>query len=113
MAPTTRILSGTARASIAAADAGRALVAARLVEPSVLIDLVDASGLRGRGGAGVPTGRKWRTLASYASSSNPTPVIVNAAEGEPGTFKDRAIVNENPYLVLEGALIAAFAIGAV
>ncbi|MEO5901431.1 MAG: hypothetical protein ABIR68_15075, partial [Ilumatobacteraceae bacterium] len=113
MATTTRILIGTPRASIAAADAGKALVAARLVAPSLLIDLVDESGLRGRGGAGFPTGRKWRTVASYASSTTPTPVIVNAAEGEPGTFKDRAIVNENPYLVLEGALIAAYAIGAV
>jgi NADH-quinone oxidoreductase subunit F len=85
----------------------------RLVEPSVLIGLIGDAGLRGRGGAGFPTGLKWRTVSSYASPTEPTPVVVNAAEGEPGTFKDRAIVNENPYLVLEGALIAARAIGAV
>ncbi|MCU1500936.1 MAG: hypothetical protein JWM12_290, partial [Ilumatobacteraceae bacterium] len=113
MATTTRILTGTPRASFTDAKAGGALEAARLVEPSVLIDLVAESGLRGRGGAGFPTGRKWRTVASYASPTNPTPVVVNAAEGEPGTFKDRAILNENPYLVLEGALIAARAVGAV
>jgi len=90
---------------------GRALVAARAVEPEALIGELEASGLRGRGGAGFPTGTKWRTIASYASAVLETSVVVNAAEGEPGTYKDRAILTANPYAVLEGALIAAHAMG--
>jgi NADH-quinone oxidoreductase subunit F len=94
------------------AEGGAGLVAARGVEPDVVIAEVEASGLRGRGGAGFPTGTKWRTVASYASPALATTVVVNAAEGEPGTFKDRAILRANPYAVLEGALIAAHAVGA-
>jgi len=90
---------------------GGALAAARAVEPEALIAELEASGLRGRGGAGFPTGTKWRTIASYASAVLETAVIVNAAEGEPGTYKDRAILSANPYAVLEGALIAAYAMG--
>jgi NADH:ubiquinone oxidoreductase subunit F (NADH-binding) len=77
-----------------------------------VIDVVQASGLRGRGGAGFPTGRKWRTIRQNASARWPTTVVVNAAEGEPGTFKDRTILRCNPYHVLEGALIAAHAVNA-
>ncbi len=91
---------------------GAGLAAARAVEPDVVIAEVEASGLRGRGGAGFPTGTKWRTVAAYGSSVLATTVVVNAAEGEPGTFKDRAILRANPYAVLEGALIAAHAVGA-
>ena len=65
------------------------------------------SGLRGRGGAGFPTGAKWTTVAALASDTLPTSVVVNGAEGEPGTFKDRAILRANLYAVLEGAVIAA------
>lgn len=79
--------------------------------PSELISLIEASGLRGRGGAGFPTGTKWRTVAEM-SSAVPTSVVVNGAEGEPGSFKDRAILRNNPYQVIEGALIAARAVGA-
>src|SRR5688572_11198334 len=89
---------------------GRGLRAARQVEPQVVVDEVDAAGLRGRGGAGFPTGVKWRTVAANASAI-PATVVVNAAEGEPGTFKDRAIVRRNPYAVIEGALIASHAVG--
>ncbi len=110
---TSRLLTGTPVATLGDSAAGAALAAARAVTPDVLIDLLTDAGLRGRGGAGFPTGLKWRTVASYTSPSEPTPVVVNAAEGEPGTFKDRAILLENPYRVLEGALIAAHAIGAV
>jgi NADH:ubiquinone oxidoreductase subunit F (NADH-binding) len=77
-----------------------------------VIDAVASSGLRGRGGAGFPTGRKWQTVAASASDALPTTVVVNAAEGEPGSFKDRMILRRDPYRVLEGALIAAFAVGA-
>ena len=69
-------------------------------------------GLRGRGGAGFPTGEKWRTIKSFESPVLRTSVVVNAAEGEPGTFKDRTIIRANPYAVLEGALIAARVMGA-
>jgi NADH:ubiquinone oxidoreductase subunit F (NADH-binding) len=86
---------------------GRGLDAARRVDPQVVIAELEASGLRGRGGAGFPTGVKWRTVAEQASSSVATTVVVNAAEGEPGTFKDRSLLRANPYAVLEGALIAA------
>lgn len=73
---------------------------------------MDASGLRGRGGAGFPTGQKWRTVAENALSTLQATVVVNAAEGEPGTFKDGAIMRANPYRLLEGALVAAMAVGA-
>jgi NADH:ubiquinone oxidoreductase subunit F (NADH-binding) len=92
---------------------GKGLVAARRLAPAAIRQKVLASGLRGRGGAGFPVGRKWETVAEYlASSTVPSTVIVNAAEGEPGTFKDRTILRRNPYVVLEGALIAARAVGA-
>ena len=91
---------------------GEGLRAARLVEPEVVIAELEASGLRGRGGAGFPTGRKWRTIAEFSSDVLRTAVVVNAAEGEPGTFKDRAIIAANPYAVIEGALIAARVFGA-
>lgn len=80
--------------------------------PELLIDRLTASGLRGRGGAGFPTGAKWRTVRDNSSSVAPTTVVVNGAEGEPGTFKDRTILRCNPYHVLEGALIAALAVDA-
>ena len=73
------------------------------LDAAALIDVVTQSGLRGRGGAGFPTGAKWSTIAGLASDALPTTVVVNGAEGEPGTFKDRAILRANPYAVLEGA----------
>lgn len=89
-----------------------ALAVAASNDPIDLIGAVTDAGLRGRGGAGFPTGVKWQTVADSRSFREPTAVIVNAAEGEPGTFKDRAILRANPYRVLEGALIAARAVGA-
>src|SRR5437764_978416 len=86
---------------------GVGLEAARQMEPDAIIEQLTASGLRGRGGAGFPTGVKWRTVRDDASPDLATTVVVNAAEGEPGTFKDRTILMNNPYTVLEGALIAA------
>ena len=94
------------------AGGGRGLEAARRLGPEGVIDDIAASGLRGRGGAGFPTGVKWRTVATNRSPVLPTTVVVNAAEGEPGSFKDRAILRANPYRVLEGALAAALAMGA-
>ena len=95
----------------AGGGAGRTL--ALDMDAASLIDVVTTSGLRGRGGAGFPTGTKWSTVAgASASDALPTTVVVNGAEGEPGTFKDRAILRANPYAVLEGAVIAARAVGA-
>jgi NADH:ubiquinone oxidoreductase subunit F (NADH-binding) len=94
------------------AGGGHGLENARTVEPVAIIDELEVSGLRGRGGAGFPTGRKWRSVAAFESDVLATMVVVNAAEGEPGTLKDRAILRLNPYEVLEGALIAAVALGA-
>ena len=91
---------------------GKGLDAARQVEPDTLIAEVEASGLRGRGGAGFPTGTNWRTVAENRSAELPTTVVVNGAEGEPGTYKDRTILAADPYSVIEGALIAAHAVAA-
>jgi NADH-quinone oxidoreductase subunit F len=91
---------------------GRALDEAARAGATAVIDEIEASGLRGRGGAGFPSGRKWRTVAELHSPVFPSAVVVNAAEGEPGSFKDRAILRANPYHVLEGAIVAAGAVGA-
>ncbi len=100
-------------AEYVAAGGGKGLTAAKAVEPETIIEELAASGLRGRGGAGFPTGQKWRTIKSFASPLLRTSVVVNAAEGEPGTFKDRTIIRSNPYAVIEGALIAARAMDAL
>ena len=78
--------------------------------PDAVIDTVIASGLRGRGGAGFPTGLKWR-FARQATGS-PKYLICNADEGDPGAFMDRSLLEGDPHGVLEGMLIAAYAIGA-
>jgi NADH:ubiquinone oxidoreductase subunit F (NADH-binding)/nucleotide-binding universal stress UspA family protein len=86
---------------------GNAARSVRGASPDEIVGLLCSSGLRGRGGAGFPTGTKWKTVAAYRSSRHGTTVVVNAAEGEPGTFKDRALLRTNPYRVLEGAIVAA------
>lgn len=88
---------------------GLGLARAQDLGPLETIDVVDRSGLRGRGGAGFPTGRKWRSIA--AADADRRFIVCNAAEGEPATFKDRALIRANPYQLLEGILIAAFALG--
>jgi NADH-quinone oxidoreductase subunit F len=77
--------------------------------PEQLIDEVSRSNLRGLGGAGFPTARKW----SFIPKTSPKPkyLVVNADEGEPGTFKDRYILERDPHALLEGMIIAAYAIG--
>lgn len=84
--------------------------AAYAMRPVDVIDEVKRSGLRGRGGAGFPTGVKW----SFAAMDPKTPryLICNADEGEPGTFKDRLILEGDPHLLIEGMIIAAYAVGA-
>ena len=80
------------------------------LEPAALIEEVKKSGLRGRGGAGFPTGLKW----SFIPKDSPKPkyLVVNADESEPGTFKDRKIMERDPHSLVEGCIISAFAIGA-
>ncbi len=75
-----------------------------------VIEEVEKSGLRGRGGAGFPTGKKWRFTRN--SPGDVKYIVCNADEGDPGAFMDRSILEGNPHLVLEGMLIAAYAIGA-
>ena len=90
-----------------AQGAGEALADARAVDAGTLLELIDASGLGGRGGAGFPVARKWRTVLANTSPVMRPTVVVNAAEGEPGCFKDRELLRRDPYRVIEGALIAA------
>ncbi len=79
------------------------------MQPDEVTEEVKASGLRGRGGAGFPTGLKW----SFMDKNNwPHYVVANADESEPGTFKDREIMERNPFQFLEGVAIAAYAVGA-
>ncbi len=79
------------------------------MRPTEVTDVVKNSGLRGRGGAGFPTGMKW----SFIDNKNwPHYVVVNADESEPGTFKDREIMEGNPFQFLEGVAIASYAVGA-
>ena len=76
-----------------------------------IIEMVKQSGLRGRGGAGFPTGLKWSFINRTAPGDKY--VVVNSDEGEPGTFKDRDILRYNPHALVEGMLICGYAIGAV
>lgn len=78
--------------------------------PAGLIELVKRSGLRGRGGAGFPAGTKWGFMP--ADPALPKALAVNTDEGEPGTFKDRALVERDPHQVIEGVIIASYAVGA-
>lgn len=78
--------------------------------PQEVINEVLESGLRGRGGGGFPTGRKWQF--AYASVSDQKYVVCNGDEGDPGAFMDRSILEGNPYAVIEGMMIAGYAIGA-
>ena len=78
--------------------------------PEELIEAVIDSQLAGRGGAGFPTGQKWRAVAD--APGQPKTVVCNADEGEPGCFKDRAVLEHDPHAVLEGMLLAAYATGA-
>jgi NADH-quinone oxidoreductase subunit F len=89
---------------------GLGLARARELGPEQTIQEVSLSGLRGRGGAGFRTGRKWDSL--YNATGTTKYVVCNAAEGEPGTFKDRTLMRYNPYQVIEGMAVAALTIGA-
>ncbi|MGE0762489.1 MAG: NADH-quinone oxidoreductase subunit NuoF [Bdellovibrionales bacterium] len=77
------------------------------MEPKAIVEEVKASGLRGRGGAGFPTGTKWSFLPN---NNEPRYLLCNADEGEPGTFKDRLMMEKAPHQLIEGMVISAFAI---
>lgn len=79
--------------------------------PDDVIEAVERAGLRGRGGAGFPTGRKWRLVAD-ARGEGPRFVIANADEGDPGAYMDRGLMESDPHRLLEGMALAAFAVGA-
>ncbi len=116
MATETRTLLPVDLKPVLTLDAYKALggmkgiVRARAMKPREVIDELKKANLRGRGGAGFPTAIKWTTIFEDPS---PTKYIVcNGSEGEPGTYKDRWLLQHNPYLLVEGALIAAYVINA-
>ena len=81
--------------------------------PDAVLEEIEKSGLRGRGGAGFPTGRKWRSaLAAVQQKGKPIYVVVNGDEGDPGAFMDRTIMEGDPHAVLEGLILGAYALGA-
>ncbi|MFC1706107.1 NADH-ubiquinone oxidoreductase-F iron-sulfur binding region domain-containing protein [Planctomycetota bacterium] len=81
-------------------------------DPGWVVEEIKQSGLRGRGGAGFPTGRKWEFARSSGRNGTQKYVICNADEGDPGAYMDRGLLEGNPHSILEGMLIAGFAIGA-
>ena len=89
---------------------GEAFAAAVAAGEDAVVGVIADSGLRGRGGGGFPTGRKWTGIRDAGPGRRFA--VCNAAEGEPGTFKDRALIRHDPYRVLEGLAIASFAVGA-
>jgi NADP-reducing hydrogenase subunit HndC len=91
-------------------DGYQALGMALEMSPDEVIDLIKASGLQGRGGAGFPAGLKWGFVRS--TNSDKKYVICNADESEPGTFKDRVVLEGDPHAILEAMLISAYAVGA-
>jgi NADH-quinone oxidoreductase subunit F len=93
-----------------ASGGGRGLEIALGAGRDAVIEEVARSGLRGRGGGGFPTGEKWRAIRTTGTGTRFA--VCNGAEGEPATFKDRLLLRTNPYQVLEGLAIAAYAIGA-
>src|SRR6185437_15440769 len=85
-------------------------LAKALANTGGIVEEVTQSGLRGRGGAGFPTGIKWRTVAQTPSPQKY--VVCNADEGDSGTFADRMIMEGDPFVLIEGMTIAAVAVGA-
>jgi NADH-quinone oxidoreductase subunit F len=82
------------------------------MQPAAVIDVVKASNLKGRGGAGFPTGQKWSFIPTGDDAPHPSYVVANADEMEPGTFKDRVLMEGDPHGLIEGMIIASYAIGA-
>ena len=94
----------------AAHNGWKGLEKARAMPPQQVVDAVKASGLRGRGGAGFPTGIKWQTVLD--APGGPKFIVCNADEGDSGTFADRMLMEGDPFCLIEGMAIAAYAVGA-
>jgi NADH:ubiquinone oxidoreductase subunit F (NADH-binding) len=112
---TTRVLPATPVTDLddyIAHGGGHGIDAGRRLGADATVEHLAAAGLRGRGGAGFPTARKWAAVRAREAAAIPATVVVNGAEGEPGSFKDRAILRRNPFAVMEGALIAAATVDA-
>ncbi len=112
-APPTRLLADppfTSLADYVDTGGGGALARVSTAKAGDVVAELSVAGLRGRGGAGFPTGLKWRAIAQGGGRHHY--VVCNAAEGEPGTFKDRALIRANPYMVIEGLVAAARTVGA-
>ena len=84
--------------------------ALKTMAPEAILEEVKTSGLRGRGGAGFPTGMKWSFIAK--PEGVPRHLVCNADESEPGTFKDRYLMEKLPHLLIEGMIVSSFALGA-
>jgi NADH:ubiquinone oxidoreductase subunit F (NADH-binding) len=95
---------------LATETGGAGVAKAQEIGPEATREVIERAGLRGRGGGGFPTGRKWSGVAGQDAARRY--LVCNGAEGEPGTFKDRALMRANPYQLVEGVIIGAFAIGA-
>ena len=114
--PHSVLLSNVATASVRDffayenSGGGQALKKALTTPSSRLIEQVMASGLRGRGGAGFLAGRKWQMVAN--AEATPKYLVVNADEGDPGTFSDRLLLEDDPFLLIEACIIAAITLGA-
>ena len=87
----------------------RSVEKALKMQPAEIVDEVKKSGLRGRGGAGFPTGMKWSFIAK--PEGIPRHLVVNADESEPGTFKDRYLMEFIPHYLIEGMIVSSFALG--
>ena len=105
-----RIDPGEIADALAAGAYGQLQTVLQRNDPTAVIELVRRSGLRGRGGAGYPTGLKWATVAAMPGGEKV--VVCNADEGDPGAFMDRTVLEGDPHSVLEGMAIAAHAVGA-
>ncbi|MBI4366854.1 MAG: NADH-quinone oxidoreductase subunit NuoF [Deltaproteobacteria bacterium] len=108
MTPMERILTKNWGTKISAKDGYAALPKLFAMTPAQVIEAVKASGLRGRGGAGFPTGLKWGFVPK--NTGKPIYLVVNADESEPGTFKDRAILENDPHLLIEGIICSCYAL---
>src|SRR6201989_1012292 len=82
------------------------------LQPQEVTEIVKRSNLRGRGGAGFPTGMKWSFVPMGANAPRPKYLVANADEMEPGTFKDRALMERDPHQLIEGMIVTAYAIEA-
>jgi NADH-quinone oxidoreductase subunit F len=80
------------------------------MQPDEIIEIVKTSGLRGRGGAGAPTGMKWGFMPKEPTPQRPSYLICNADESEPGTYNNRELMEKDPHQLIEGMIISAYAL---